>query len=212
MSRLTARVVLVLPLLVPLSGGRVQADEPDVLMIEEHWELRVGGADAYRSAPQVSMVMSPTASLGGQFFVVTVNHGSFPAFSPGGVQIQHWVGDECVGAKDSDSRYSLIYDGETVSWTQRMSMEGCSLTFEVLNGTSESIGAFGADGALRETIWTELSRLNGYLPAISLTESGVGFAGNRVSSLTLKKLIWETADGERHELNAPIDIATGLEP
>lgn len=212
MSRLTARVAFVLPLLGLLPGGSVQADDSDVLMIEEHWELQVGGPDAYRSAPQVSMVMAPTANLGGQFFVVTVNHGSFPGFSPGGVQIQHWVGDECVGAKDSDSRYSLIYDGETVSWTQRMSMEGCSLTFEVLNGTSESIGAFGAEGNLRKTIWTELSRLNSYLPAISLTESGIGFAGNRVSSLTLKKLVWETADGERHELSAPIDISTGLDP
>ncbi|TWT36920.1 hypothetical protein KOR34_18650 [Posidoniimonas corsicana] len=203
-----------LPMVALIATGppAAQAADTDVLMIEEHWELQVGGPDADRSAPQVSMVMSPTGHLDGNFFVVTVNHGSFPDFSPGGVQVQHWIGDHCADAKNSYSKYSLIYDGETVSWKQRMTLDGGTLSFEVIDGSSESIGTFGANGLLKDTISVSQTRLNTYVPAISLTESGIGFAGNRVSSLTLKKLVWKTADGQYHELNAPIDISTGLDP
>ena len=188
------------------------ADDSDVLMIEEHWELSVGGPDIARTAPQVSMVMSPTGDLDEEFFVVTINHGSFPEFNPGGVQVQHWCGDACVSARNSYSKHSLHHDGEVVSWTQRMELDGCSLKFEVVDGASDSFGTFGNVGVLQDTIYTERSRLNTYVPAISLTESGIGFAGNRVSGLTLQKLVWVTRDGQRHELNAPIDISTGLDP
>jgi hypothetical protein len=56
-----------------------------------------------------------------------------------------------------------------------------------------------------------LSSLNGYRPAVSLSESQVGFAENRVNSLVLKKLVWKTDDGQTHEQNAPIPIDTSFE-
>ncbi|WP_146584406.1 hypothetical protein [Posidoniimonas polymericola] len=195
-----------------MASSTALADESDVVMIEEHWELKVGGPDSTRNAPQVSMVMSPRGHLNGDFFVVTFNHGSFPNFSSGGVQVQHWYGDNCLGAKNSYSKQSLVYDGETVSWKQRMTLGGGALKFEVVDGDSESFGTFGNVGVLQSVVQTELTRLNYYLPAISITESGIGFAGNRVSSLTLQKLVWETDGGETHVLEAPIDIATGLDP
>jgi hypothetical protein len=54
--------------------------------------------------------------------------------------------------------------------------------------------------------------LNGYRPAVSLTESQVSYAENRVISLTLTKLVWVTDDGEIHEMNAPIALDTSLDP
>ena len=53
--------------------------------------------------------------------------------------------------------------------------------------------------------------LNTYRPAVSLTESQVGYAENRVVSLVLKKLVWTTEDGQVHEQNAPIPIDTSLD-
>lgn len=215
MSRLTLRAILSATVLTALAAtplSEAHAHDSDVVMIEEHWELQVGGPDQTRNAPQVSMVMSPNGHTNADFFIVTLNHGSFPEFASGGVQVQHWHGDTCLGAKNSYSQSSLIHDGETVSWKQRMTLDGCSLKFEVIDGDSQSFGSFGNIGVLQSVVQVDQSRLNTYVPAISITESGIGFAGNRVSSLTLQKLVWQTADGQTHFLEAPIDISTGLEP
>lgn len=215
MSRLTLRAISTVTVLTALAAAPFStalAHDSDVVMIEEHWELQVGGPDQSRNAPQVGMVMSPNGHTNGDFFIVTFNHGSFPDFTSGGVQVQHWFGDTCLGAKNSYSKNSLVYDGETVSWKQRLTLGGGALKFEVIDGDSESFGTFGNVGVLQSVVNTDQTRLNSYLPAISITESGIGFAGNRVSSLTLQKLVWETADGQTHFLEAPIDISTGLDP
>lgn len=187
------------------------AGAADVVAIEEHWELHVGGPDVGRSAPQVNMVMSPTADLEGLFYVTTFNHWSYPNYSAGGVQLQRWRGEECEEAAGGFSGAPLSRDAEVISWVQRMSLDDGRLTFEVLNGSSESWGTFGGEGQLRSVTPVDLDRLNGYRPAVSLEGSGIGYAGNRVSSLTLQKLVWRTADGQQHELVAPIDIATDLD-
>jgi hypothetical protein len=99
-----------------------------------------------------------------------------------------------------------------VRWVQRTELHGGALTFEVLTGESTSWGSFGDTGNLKLTIASSLTSLNGYRPAISLTESGVSFAGNRVRSLTLTKIRWFDAEGNAYELNAPIDIDADLDP
>jgi len=184
----------------------------DVVEIEEHWQLQVGGPDSVKSSPQVTMVMSPKSHLDGEFFVLTLNHRSYPDFTAGGIQVQRWCGEECIAAKDSPAMQALNRNDETISWVQRISLTDELLTFEVLSGASQSWGAFGASGKLKLSKETNLARLNSYKPAISLGESGIGYAGNRVSSLTLTKLRWKTADGNYHEMVAPIDIDTDLDP
>lgn len=188
------------------------ASAEDVVKIEEHWELQVGGPDAGRSAPQVSMVMSPQDNLDGDFFVFTLNHWSHPAFSAGGMQVQRWNGEQCMTAAGNVDGSPLSADGETISWVQTMSINDGVLTFEVVDGHSDSWGVFGGSGQLKSVTSSDLGRLNNYRPAVSLEGSGIGYAGNRVSSLTLQKLVWYEADGDRHELNAPIDIATDIDP
>ena len=184
----------------------------DVVSIEEHWELRVGGPDASRSAPQVTMVMSPTGDLYCDHFIVTLNHSVFPDFLPGGIQIQRWSNDECEETVENCDAEPFAINDEVITWVQRMTIDGCQLTFEVVNGESESWGDFGGEGELKFSYYTWLSRLNSYKPSVSIGESGIGYAGNRVSSLTLTKLRWTTADGEVHEMVAPIDIHADLDP
>ena len=81
-------------------------------------------------------------------------------------------------------------------WVQRLKVETASLSFEVVDGVLHVVGrlrrrrqpgVFDADFAGES--------LNGYRPAISLGESQVGYAGNRVQRLLLKKL--RVADGRR---------------
>ncbi len=187
------------------------ADDSDVIQIEEYWELEVGGPDANRSAPQVTMIMSPTESLDGDFFAFTVNHWSYPDYAPGGYQLQQWQGDDCVESRHGWRTSPIAVDGEVITWVQRLSLDEGQVRFQVLSGHSESWGNFGGEGfSLSQP--SDLGRLNNYRPATSLNQSGIGYAGNRVSSLTLTRLKWITADGEVHEMVAPIDIDSDLDP
>jgi hypothetical protein len=187
------------------------AEDSDVVEIEEHWSLQVGGPDSGRSAPQVTMIMSPVNNISGTFFAFTLNHWTDPEFGAGGYQLQRWYGGTCIEVEHGQKTAQLHHDGEVITWVQRLSVSDGNLKFQVFDGTSETWGTFGGWGFDLNTS-TNLTKLNGYLPGISIGQSGIGFAGNRVSSLTLQKLRWKTANGQQHELVAPIDIHTGLDP
>jgi hypothetical protein len=179
-----------------------------VVSVEEHWELQVGEPDTDRSAPQTTMVMSPTHDLGGTHFLFTLNHAPVPDYHLGGMQVQVWNGDDVAQEKAGSASGSLASAGETVSWTQRLTLHDGTLTFEVVDGQSATWPTFGADGDLSVSVDTSLQNLNQYRPAVSLGESQVSYAENRVTSLVLTKLVWVTADGTVHEQNAPIPIDT----
>lgn len=183
-----------------------------VIAIEEFWELSVGGPESPRCAPQVSMVMSPEDHLDNDWFVFTLNHGTFPNFVAGGVQLQRWRNNDVLATADSQRTDVLAYEGETVRWTQRMTLHDGVLSVRIKDGTSQTWGTFGHGSSLRLSTPTNLTSLNGYRPAVSIEESGITYAGNRVSSLVLLKLRWFTDDGQSHELVAPIDIDTDLDP
>lgn len=197
--------------LVALSLFAGTASGADVVLIEEHWELQVGGPDPARSAPQVTMVMSPNGTLFQEHFLLTLNHHTHPDFVAGGIQVQRWYGEECESASSISTFSPLASDGEVFTWIQRLSIANGKLKFEVI-GNSPSWGNFGDDGELTLSHSSSIPRLNSYLPAISINESGIGYAGNRVSSLTLKRIRWVTDDQQEHELVAPIDIDTDLDP
>ena len=184
----------------------------DVVLVEEHWELHVGGPDSDSSSPQVSMVMSPTNNLFGDYFLFSLNYGSVPSFQPGGMQLQHWYGDDIHSSTNGPKDGTLHHDDEVIRWTQRLSVHNSQLTLEIVDGVSQTWGNFGGQGYLKASAETTTSNLNAYRPFVSLGESGVGFAGNRVSSLILTKLRWVTSDGEEYETVAPIDIDADLDP
>lgn len=182
-----------------------------ILTIEEHWELHIAEPDVATSAPQTTMVMSPNGSLGGDYFLFTINHETAPDYIPGGMQVQHWIGDEIVECAHSNEYGTLATDGETVRWVQRISLDSGTLKFEIENGISDTWGQFLGDD-LELSTSSSLSDLNAYKAAISLNESQVGFSENRVESLTLTKIRWLTDDGAWHEYNAPIPIDVSLDP
>lgn len=182
----------------------------NVVQVEEFWELRVSQPDPDRSAPQTTMVMSPVDGLSGSHFLFTLNHVTAPGFEAGGLQVQQWDGadqvQECVASEIG----ALSHNEEVVTWTQRLTLTDGTLKFEVVDGESETWGSFG-DGELALTTPTTLNRLNNYRPAVSLSESQVSYAENRVISLVLTKLRWIKDNGQVHEQNAPIPIDTSLD-
>jgi hypothetical protein len=178
--------------------------------VEEHWELQVSQPDVDRSAPQTTMVMSPTAELDGVHFIFTLNHSTVPEYAAGGVQVQLWDGEELLESHATHDGDALDHSDETITWVQRVSLEDGHLSFRVVNGQSESWGSFGGD-SLSLNVATSLTALNSYRPGVSITESQVGYAENRVVSLVLTKLVWVTEDGQMHEQNAPIPVDTSLD-
>jgi hypothetical protein len=174
--------------------------------------LEVGEPDAGSSGPQICMVMSPTGDVDSDYFVFTINHHSHPEYVPGGMQVQQWCGEDLIDSRVGPQEGMLDHNDEVVRWVQRTEINDGTLTFEISQGESSSWGDFGGQGHLRLAIDTYLATLNGYRPAISLTESGVSFAGNRVRSLVLTKLRWFDSEGNPYELNAPIDVDADLDP
>lgn len=187
-----------------------RAESSRVVSVEEHWELRISQPDSDRSAPQTTMVMSPTNNLEGVHYLFTLNHSTVPEYAPGGIQVQVWNGGELLQSKVAHDGITLGHDDEVVHWVQRISLQDGHLAFRLVDGHSETWGSFGGDG-LSLSASTSLQSLNGYRPGLSLTESQVGYAENRVVSLVLTKLVWVTEDGEVHEQNAPIPVDTSLD-
>ena len=148
------------------------------------------------------MVMSPTGNVDCVHFLLTLNHATVPDYAPGGVQVQLWDGEELVNSQSVHDGEALDQSEEVVRWVQRMTLGDGHLSFQVRDGESQTWGEFGGDD-LKVSTSTSLTALNSYRPSVSLSESQVGYAENRVISLTLTKLVWETEDGEVHEQKRP---------
>ena len=184
----------------------------NIVSIEEHWELSVGKPTPERSSPQASMIMSPSLDLSGTFFIFTLNHKSLPDFSAGGMQVQEWEDVNLRDTHNGPQAGALTEEDEMITWTQRMTVQDGLLSFEIVDGSSQTWTSFGGEGYLKLSATTTLDNLNHYRVFNSLSESEVGYAGNRVESLVLRKLRWVTDDGEVHELVSPIAIDTDLDP
>ncbi|NUQ61325.1 MAG: hypothetical protein HUU20_02485 [Pirellulales bacterium] len=186
--------LVVLPL--ALSPAMAAAQTPTIVRVEEDWELIVAAPDHYTDAPQVTCVISPTGTVDSIHAAFDLNHQSQPQFVSGGLQLQLWNGEMPLSYHDYPNPAMLTQNGETVSWTQRMEVSGGLLRFEIVNGSSSAWGSFGGQGYLKAGIPTALQDLSGYRPGVSVAQSGVGYAGNRVQSLTLKAVRVYTSAGE----------------
>jgi len=99
-----------------------------------------------------------------------------------------------IVTRDFPSTRMLATQGETITWTQTMALSEGTLTFQVVNGQSQTWGSFGSESEAI-ALSTRLSNLNGYNPMVSIGNSGVSFASNLVTSLTLKSIRWYNASG-----------------
>jgi hypothetical protein len=175
---------------------KAQADQPgSVAKIEEDWELVLNQPEADNAAPQVTIVNSPVDHVDGVYATLELNHGSLPEFSPGGLQLQVWSGEDWLTVRDhADS--TLHETDEVVAWTQKMWLQSGKVNFKVDNGTSSSWGSFGGNDNIKLSLSTSLSDLNGYSPDVSKSNSGIGYGAQRVQSLVLKRVRYYDASGQ----------------
>lgn len=172
------------------------ADEgPHLVRVEEDWELLVSEPDPNLNAPQVTCVASPTGDLAGYFAAIELNHRSQPDYSAGGVHLQLYYGDQPVASRSQCYPQELEFPGEEVRWTLVMYLDDGDLVVEVQDGESTTWGEFGGE-SLRLRLPTDLENLDGYAPLTSRDNSGVGYAGNRVSSLKLLRVRGQTDEGD----------------
>jgi hypothetical protein len=189
------RFFLVLLFVAIGAGTALAQDLPTIVRVEEDWELVVGTPDIDSDAPQVTCVISPTGSVGSLYAAFDLNHQTLPSFVAGGLQLQTWDGETALGHRKFPVDAVITEPGETIRWTQSIEVVEGGVIFEITNGSSTAWGEFGAA--------TTLGRLNAYDPAVSVANSGVGYGGNRVESLVLRRVRLVTSEGEILEDTTP---------
>ncbi len=178
-----------------LVASAARGQTATVVRVEEDWEMVVATPDTATDAPQITCMISPVGAVGGLYAAFELNHRSLPSYQPGGLQLQIWNGETSILQRTAPTSSLLNTPGETVAWTQAMSLSGGNLVFEVLHGRSTTWGYFGGVGYLQAVIPSPVTDLRGYRPEVSVQNSSVGFAGNRVQSLVLKRVRYFTSDG-----------------
>jgi hypothetical protein len=179
--------------LVVTSGASAFA--VDVVHVEEDWQLLLGEPDSNSVGPQVAVTMSPFGDLNDTFFTLEINHRSAPYWTPGGLTIHHWCGDWRLESLDRTDRTVMTTNGETVTWTQSLDTSNGQLTFQVKNGSSSTWGNFGRSGHFKLSTGWGVMNLNSYSPLVSVAQSGIAYAGNRVQSLKLVQTRLTLSDG-----------------
>lgn len=174
-----------------------------VTEVQEDWELVVDTPDPNSSGPQITCSIAPHAADDSLYAAFELNHRTLPEFERGGMQLQVWSGAYNLENNPYPQQQIMSTAGETVTWTMSMKLNGENLTFEVLDGHSSTWGNFGGQGYLRSSQSCDLENLNAYSPEDTIDNSGVGFASNRVHSLTLKQVRYYLSNGEVVTDDAP---------
>ncbi|MDB5350324.1 MAG: hypothetical protein JWN86_1571 [Planctomycetota bacterium] len=163
-----------------LAYGTRVADVSSADRIEEDWELVVATPDPDANGPQVTTIMNPLQDSTSDFLVFNLNYQDYPTFVAGGLQAKVWKGGS-VASTDVQGSGQLQTTGETVTWTQSLSLSDGTIRFKILSGQSTKWGKFN----LSASAATTLSTLAAYSPQNSASKSAVSYAANCVTSLTL---------------------------
>ncbi len=199
---------LALVCLAAATTGAFAQDSSTVVRVEEDWELIVDIPEPDKEAPQVACLISPVGNAGSVYALFTINHHTIPEYVAGGLQLQIWNGSEPLTERSFRHQTLMHTQGETVTWTQAMEINGNSgtLEFEVLGGASTTWGEFGVQDNLKISVATPLQNLNEYSPEVSTVHSDIEYADNLARSLTLKRIRVYTADGEMVEFTTPLVV------
>lgn len=174
----------------PLSAD----DPPEVMRVEEDWEVVLNEPNEDVDAPQFHTLMAPFAHFEPFHFQISWNYRGEPEFIAGGMQVVAWFGDSCIGKK-SYREDKLSSYAETITWTSVLETNGCALKFEVLNGTSQTWGSFGGpETSLLGDV--HIPNLNYYSTDFSAGNSWISYGSNRVDILRIKEVRRYDAQGQ----------------
>jgi hypothetical protein len=194
--RIVRRTLLTLALAAPvLPLGASPAHGQVIVEVQEDWELVIADPDSNSAGPQITCVISPYAHVNSLYAALELNQQTHPQYVPGGVQLHTWDGECILESENFPSEAVLNTQGETIQWTQRMAIVGGQIVFDTDSGVSETWGNFGANGHLWIDRQSPVLNLNSYSPDVSVENSGIGYAANRVERLVLKEVRYYTALG-----------------
>jgi hypothetical protein len=184
------RIGLLLAVGGTLALARTDSPPPD--QVEEDWQVVVAVPDPLAVGPQVTTIMSPTTDPTAAFVTFYLNYRDDPSWTPGGLQVKGYgaAPGPAISApllvSNTQGTEVCQTSGETITWTQRLSVSGGNLNFNVVNGQSTTWGQFGqGQGNLELSVSSSVADLGGYKPDYSVTKSGVSWQSNRASSMTL---------------------------
>lgn len=182
MRRIASVIVLTIAAFGQARQTPAQTASPD--RIEEDWKLIIATPDVAGVGPQITTSMSPVADrTQAPFVALDLNYREYPSFSPGGLQAQVWSDDKLGQYATGTATDQFATANETITWSQRMSVAGGTMTYQLLSGSSTTWGTFGGD--VQVTFATSLATLSGYSSATSVANSGVSWQVNNVQELTL---------------------------
>lgn len=169
-------------------------DDPvRTVRVEEDWVLEVHDADPDTSSPQIATQMMPDGSREDIFALFCLNFHEVPYFTPGGMEIQLWEGEEVIDVDAHDS-YELSENEETLRWTQSLQIDSGRLEVQVRNGESVSFGSFG-DDSFEVSHETSFENLDSYSVEDTVANSGVSLGANRVRLLKIVEVRSFKSDG-----------------
>lgn len=187
--------------------GAIQA--PLVDRIEEDWELVVGEPSPEIDAPQITTSMIPFSTAPGLNLQVNLNHALKPDFNAGGIQVRVVQEDEMLGQIHRHAGEKLSQINETVRWTKAVQRVPNGYSFGVSTGTGDAWGTFGGNEYFL-VIPDSLAAggLDHYDYQLSLDNSTVAYAGNRVQSLKLMRIRIFYSNGQAVEQEVFKDVNT----
>jgi hypothetical protein len=174
----------------------------NTIRVEEDWYVKIGVPEPELDSPQITTVLAPGFTLLGNYAVFDMNCATQPGFVSGGVQLQLWQGDSVIQTRSNTNWSSLHFTGEEIRYTSAMSIQDGKLVFEILNGSSESWGAFG-NGELKLQVPTWRSNLNFYTVDFTTANSRIGFASHRVQQLILERVRYYSKSGLKSTDDTP---------
>lgn len=183
------------------------AADVEVVQIQEDWELQIAEPDEKIDAPQVTTTMIPFGEGSETLFQIDLNHATEPEFSNGGLQVRYVYFDDTMRQVRLLSDERLRYSQETITWTQAIVKSENGYLFGIKNGKSQSWGDFGDGSVIFVQSAPENSAgLGAYDSQLSIDNSRVSFAGNRVISLKLKAVRYYSNKGDVKEVQIDTDV------
>ena len=163
--------------------------------VEEDWQAVVATPDVLGVGPQMTMVMSPNSDPTAAFVTFYLNYRDYPSWQPGGLQLKAYGAASGPSTAppllDTDTQGTEVCStsGETITWTQRMSLSSGSVNVNVVNGQSTDLGQFRPGRRLTGRELFELGFRPQLLPAhLFRLQVGASWQSNRVTSMTLLRV------------------------
>jgi hypothetical protein len=214
-TTLAALLLLLAIGVAPLSGQETETTEYDgtdngtnsgsvspllegktIVRVEEDWLVDIAFTNDNSTAPEIVTVFGPDDPDTGLHAVFELNHGTYPTFVKGGMQIQSWRGGWFITARQHPSAAELSTTVERLRYTCVTRVAPGRIVLEVINGDSLTFGQFGHDRSLRLRLQSQRPNLNTYHANYSVRHSRVTFGANRVNQFVRTEIRYHTDTGE----------------